>query len=263
MHNPIPAILVFAALSSAASSCLAQDGFPVDVVMRQSTETVLRQGSASSSSETAPIFGGNLGSRAKHASYSLLLPGWSQLRSGHNYRAAFFLGVEAAIWTSFAVFKVQGSTREDTYQEYATQFAGISSGDRNDDYWRTVGNYRSSEEYNEDRRRDLRIGLDPEGPEYSGTDAWRWQSEARYDEYNDLRRDANSAYDNADFVVVLALVNRLIAFVDAMRSGPPSLDEEGSSEQHLLNAGGFGMDVQLGPDWSGGVSSSFTLSRGF
>ena len=263
MRTPIPAFLVLALLVGTVSYAFAQDRVSVDVVMRESTELVLQQSGSVSGTETAPVFGGDLGARAKHASYSLLLPGWSQLRSGHNYRAAFFLTAEAAIWTSFAVFKVQGNSREDTYQDYATQFAEISSGDRDDDYWRTVGNYRSSEEYNEERRRDLRIGLDPEGPEYDGSDAWRWQSESRYDEYNDLRRDANSAYDNADFVIVLALVNRLVAFVDALRSGPPGLDETGSSPQHILNAGDFGMDVQIGPDWSGGVASSFTLSREF
>ncbi len=241
----------------------AHAGGSIDHVMRESTEIALDPSATNASTETAPVFGGDLGGRLKHASLSLVLPGWSQLRSHHNYRAAFFLTVEAAIWTSYAVFEIQGHSREDRYQEYAERFAGVTAADRDDDYWRTVGNYRSSEEYNEDRRRDLRAGLDPEGPEYTGSDAWRWQSETRYDEYNFLRRDANGAYENADFVLVLALVNRLIAFVDAMRSGPPDYDGEGSGEEHMLNAAGFGMDVQVGPDWNGGVASSFTLSRSF
>ncbi len=264
MRSVLGASLVVLVLMTAMVPPAAAAGTPLEVVMRESTELALNPGGENPSPETAPIFGGNLGGRVKHASLSLVLPGWSQLRSGHSYRAAFFLTAEAAIWASFAIFQVQGHQREDRYQEYAVQFAGVTPGERDDNYWRTVGNYRTSEEYNEDRRRDLRVGLDPEGPEYQNGDAWRWQSEARYDEYNFLRRDANGAYDNADFVLVLALVNRLVAFVDAMRSGPPSAsDDSDASNRHMLNAGGFGMDLQVAPDGSGGMASSFTLTRGF
>lgn len=254
-------VLALASLLFGIGSARADDGGRLSSMMRESTQRAVAQQSETSP-VTAPVFGGEIGARLKHASHSLLLPGWSQLRSHHKYRAAFFLTAEAAIWTSFAVFKVQGHSRENTYQDFAVQFAGIAPGSRDDNYWRAVGVYRDSDAYNEDRRRDLRIGLDPSGPEYLGGDAWQWQSEARFEDYNALRRDANSAYDNADLVVVLALVNRLVSFVDAMRSGPP---QEGgdSSPDHLLNAGGFGMDLGVGPDLNGGVASSFTLSRSF
>jgi len=253
--------LALLTLLAGLGSARADDGGRLSSIMRDSSDRAVAQQSHPDH-VTAPVFGGEIGARLKHASHSLLLPGWSQLRSHHNYRAAFFLTTEAAIWTSFAVFKVQGHSRENTYQDYAVNFAGISPGSRDDSYWRALGVYRDSDAYNEDRRRDLRIGLDPSGPEYAGGDAWQWQSEARFEDYNALRRDANSAFDNADLVVVLALVNRLVSFVDAMRSGPPQ-NEGDDAPNHLLNAGGFGMDLGVGPDANGGVASSFTLSRSF
>ena len=253
--------LTIAILFAALSTARADDGGRLSSLMRESTQLAVAQ-QTSESHVTAPVFGGQIGTRLKHASHSLLLPGWAQLRSHNNYRAAFFLTAEAAIWTSFTVFKVQGHSREKSYQNYAVNFAGITPGSRDDNYWRALGAYRDSDAYNEDRRRDLRIGLDPSGPEYTGGDAWQWQSEARFDDYNALRRDANSAYDHADLVIVLALVNRLVSFVDAMRTGPSS-SESDEAREHLLQAGGFGMDLSVGPDWGGGVASSLTLSRSF
>jgi hypothetical protein len=261
MRVKLTIALMSAILLAALGSARADDGGRLSSLMRESSQIAVAQ-QTTESQVTAPVFGGEIGSRLKHASHSLLLPGWAQLRSHHTYRAAFFLTTEAAIWTSFAVFKSQGHSRENSYQEYAVNFAGIDAGSRDDNYWRSLGSYRDSDAYNEDRRRDLRIGLDPSGPEYAGGDAWQWQSEARFEDYNALRRDANSAYDHADLVVVLALVNRLVSFIDAMRSGPPSSESDGTQD-HLLQAGGFGMDLGVGPDWSGGVASSLTLSRSF
>jgi len=254
-------VLMTTILCTALGSARADDSGRLSSLMRESSQIAVAQ-QTSEDHVTAPVFGGEIGTRLKHASRSLLLPGWAQLRSHDNYRAAFFLTAEAAIWTSFAVFKAQGHSRENSYHEYAVSFAGIAPGNRDDNYWRSVGNYRDSSAYNEDRRRDLRIGLDPSGPEYAGGDAWQWQSEARFEDYNALRRDANSAYDHADLVVVLALVNRLVSFIDAMRTGPASSESDGGQD-HLLNAGGFGMDLGVGPDRGGGVASSLTLSRSF
>lgn len=256
-------LLLFLVAGLAINPAWAQDDGRLYSMMRESTEVALNQ-QDQGAQPTAPVFGSDLGSRFKISAYSLVLPGWSQLREGYSYRGAFFLTVEAAIWTSFIIFEVQGNSREDSYQQYAEYFAGVNPGDRDDDYWRSVGVYRSNEEYNEDLLRDERAGIDPEGSPYGGNDAWLWQSELRFDEYNALRRDANSAYDNAQMVLVFALVNRLVAFLDAMRIAPSDgSDEAQVGQKHMFQAGGVGIDVGLGPHPEGGISSSFSLSQSF
>jgi hypothetical protein len=175
--------------------------------------------------------------RLGHASFSLLVPGWSQFRAGHNTRGAVFLGAEVVIWSTWAFSRAQGSYREDRYVEFAQQFAQVQSSDHDDDYWRAVASYRSSDEFNVDVRRDERADLDPERGEVGPADAWSWQSERRFEEFKQLRADSISAYDRADFVLVFALVNRLVSFVDALRSGP--------ADANLIELGNTGLNLKL------------------
>jgi hypothetical protein len=166
------------------------------------------------------MFSGRTWQRVKHASWSLLIPGWSHYRANQYGRAAFFAGAEAAIWISYGVFKSQASRREETYKDFAMQFAGVRSRDHEDGYWRSVGEYLSNEDYNEVVRRDLRAGIDPEGPEYVYPDDWLWRSEVRFDEYRELRAEANDADHRADLTLTWAIINRVVSFVDALRSAP-------------------------------------------
>ncbi len=202
-------------------------------------------------------FQGDRLKRVGHGAWSLLIPGWSQLKSGHTNRAIAFASAEAAIWTSYIVFKVQGRKRQDSYQEFATLFAGVDAGDRNDDYWRALASFDNSEQYNNTVRRDERVGIEPDGPLYVGPDAWRWTSERRFREYRILRGDSIDAFDRATFVTLFALVNRVASFVDAVRSGPPGTENAANARLH-----GLGLDLQLDPDTFQPVTN-VTLSRTF
>jgi hypothetical protein len=175
--------------------------------------------------------------RVRHGFWSLLIPGWSQFRAGHTTRGFIFLSIEAAVWTSYIVFESQGQQRENAYEDYAVQFAQVQGTDRDDDYWRAVASYRTSDEYNEVVRRELRAGTDPDGGEYTGEFAWRWQNERRFDDYQELRRSSNEAYDSASMVLMFALINRAAAFVDALR--------DGGGEPTQADADLVGMDVKL------------------
>jgi hypothetical protein len=199
---------------------------------------------ASGASTKVNVFSGRTWRRVKHASLSLIVPGWSHYRADQKGRAFFFLGAEAAIWTSYTIFEVQGHRREDAYKDFAMQFAGVAAGNHDDAYWKAVGNYLSNEDYNEVVRRDLRAGIDPEGPEYFVPEDWLWRSPDRFDEYGLLRSDSNNAYHNADLVITWAIINRIVAFVDALRSAP--LDE---TQPMGLPPEGLSLDVDVDPSW--------------
>lgn len=194
--------------------------------------------------------------RVRHGLFSLLLPGWSQYRAGHQGRAIGFASTEAVIWGTWIFSRLQGDYRTDQYEDFAAQFAGVQdAGSRNDDYWRAVGRYGDVEEYNNRVRRDNRaaaleqefngepvtIGLNDGtiGPE----DGWTWSSELRQSEFRSRRGDAQSAYDRARLVLLFALVNRIVSFADAVRSGPAGSDETGV----LLRAGGLELGLDVDP----------------
>jgi len=157
--------------------------------------------------------------------YSLLLPGLGEYALGHHDRAKVFFVAEGAIWTSYAIFQVQGNHRKDLYQEFAHVNAGVPQ--RNDDeFYRIIGNYVSSDgpfSANEQIRREARANYPDDRAKqeeyyqehsYTGDDTWTWQSQALLDTYQDMRDASESAYHKSDFSLGLAIANRLISVVD-------------------------------------------------
>ena len=209
--------------------------------------------------------------RVGHASWSLVVPGWSQFRAGNTGRGIFFASLEAAIWTVFGVSKAQGNQRENTYQDFARNFAGVDGGDRDDGYWSAVGKYKDSEEYNERIRRDNRaaaeeqalngedvtVGIDDGVIGADGT--WSWTSGTRLLEYRELRADAQTAYDRADAMLFFAVVNRLVAFIEAFRSGGSSSPDNGVE---LYERAGFELGLEVDPNPLR-PSGALTLGRSF
>ena len=157
--------------------------------------------------------------------YSLLLPGLGEYALGHHDRAKVFFVAEGAIWTSYAVFQVQGSHRKDLYQEFARVNAGVAKRD-DDEFYRIIGNYVSSDgafSANEQIRREARANYPDNRAQqeeyyqehaYTGDDTWTWQSQASLDTYQDMRDASLSAYHKSNFSLGLAIANRLISVVD-------------------------------------------------
>ncbi len=51
--------------------------------------------------------------------YSLLIPGGGQVYTGSKTKAAFFIGVEAALWVGYFSFHSDGQKKQDQYIDYA------------------------------------------------------------------------------------------------------------------------------------------------
>lgn len=174
------------------------------------------------------------GRKAKAGFLSLLLPGAGQFYNGDRKKAFIFAGVEVAVWASYFTFDVMGDNRSETYREYAGIYAG-AAGEHNDKYWQVVGRYMDSDAYNEAVRREARAtGQSAAGLVGTG-DAWQWRNNDHLRTYQDLRADANRAYDRRDFMTLFAIVNRAVAVFDAVRS---SVDDR-------LSTRVLGFDVAL------------------
>jgi hypothetical protein len=167
----------------------------------------------------------NLGRKAKAGLLSLILPGAGQFYNGDRTKAFVFAGVEAAVWASYLTFHIQGENRTDTYREYAGIYAGIT-GEHNDRYWQSVGRHMDSDAYNEAVRREARaLGEEPAAL-VTGDQVWQWRTSSNLRTYQELRADANRAYDRRDFMILFAIVNRAVAVFDAIRN---SVDEKMSA----------------------------------
>ncbi len=182
---------------------------------------------AQASAAVDPAQGGRPPGRLKILGLSLLVPGLGHRALGLTNRSYAFMGAEATIWGAFGVFEAQGKIRKDSYVEMAHIFGGVrDASGRDGEYYRLLGSYRTSEDYNDEVRRDARAryGDDLQGradyfEQHRIRDdlVWSWSSRDDWDRYQDKRRGSNEAYKRAGTMIGLAVANRLLAAVDALR----------------------------------------------
>ncbi len=246
-HLRMPAVLVGA---MAAMLSLAGPAAPADLL--QAEQAVFGAG-ASATWRGTQIGGtgiggvrrapgeegsGNLGRQVKAGLLSLLLPGAGQYYNGDAQKAYIFAGAEAAVWATYLTFHLQGNSRTDTYQEYAGIYAG-TQGEHADAYWRAVGRYMDSDAYNEAVLREARAYGQQPGGLVSPEAAWQWRNTDHLRAYQQLRADANRSYDRRNFMTLFAVVNRVAAVYDAVRS---SVDDKMN-----LNVLGLRIEMDVSP----------------
>ncbi len=156
---------------------------------------------------------------------SALLPGLGETYAGHPDRAKFFYAAEAAIWTTFGIFRVQASQRKERSIEYA-EVNGGAPGDGDSDYYEHIGFWLSIDEWHDIVRRDARAAYpdDPAAQEayfqefkrYDESDSWNWEDDDTRLRYRQLRSESESAYRNARLAVGAAVLNRLVSMADAL-----------------------------------------------
>jgi hypothetical protein len=166
-------------------------------------------------------------SRLKVIGLSLLLPGLGHYSIHHTTRGGAFMAADLGIWGGFSGFRLQGHLRRKSYVEMAHLFAGVPSADgRSDEYYRLVGQFPSSDIYDEEVRRDARnlYGNDLQARDayYNAhkipvDQVWQWGSDADWTRYKNKRNASQSSYKRARYLLGLAVANRLLAAVDAMR----------------------------------------------
>ena len=158
---------------------------------------------------------------------TLLLPGLAQYRLGEKGRGIAFMTVEAALWTGFLGYRIQGWNREDTYREMADLYAGVAEGaPLDDDFYKTIASWPSSDLYNEFvvRRLARTEGGDDleareawyEANKVQGNETWNWSSDVARQEFATKRSDAQNSFKKSRNMIGLAVVNRVVAMIDAV-----------------------------------------------
>ena len=209
-------------------------------------------------------------SKSKALLLSTVLPGAGQYYAGRTTRAKVFFLAEAAIWTGFVVFQVQGHLRQDSYIEYAELTAGVDAEDKPEEFYRALGQYMRSDpgpsSYNEDIRREARA-LYPDDRQaqerylqengYFGGDAWEWQSAEDQAHYKSLRKKSLFSFEKATYMLGLAVANRVIAAMDAARSVAKSSKQRDQSQ-------GFRLEMRSDPGSPGSAPGMMLcLTRDF
>lgn len=187
--------------------------------------------------------------------YSLLLPGLGQQYAGRVERARLSYVIEGAIWTSFAVFRLQSAAQKDRFIEYAQRVGSVNPSGKDDEYWRLIANYERSEgdagSANEFVRRQARA-LYPDDRAaqqayeqangYFGDMAWDWQTSDNLVRYKQLRSRSIDSHDRGRYSIALALVHRVISVIDVARIARiENRAEESGQNRALEPRGQFGL----------------------
>ncbi|NIM19546.1 MAG: hypothetical protein GTO51_04100 [Candidatus Latescibacteria bacterium] len=179
--------------------------------------------------EMRPFEAGGEVSQGKAVLYSLLLPGLGDYYLGRHGRARVFILTEAAVWTSFIVFEVQGYVRREGYKEFAVSFAGITGMDHSDDYYRLLTRFNSSREYEEAIKMDGRYELFPNADRsaldnyylthrVSDFEPWEWPSDQKRREYRGIRKGSRQAFRRAIYSIAAAAANRVVSSLFALKA---------------------------------------------
>ncbi len=217
-------IAVLSGLLAPAADAAAS---PIELAMRAELEELRLEAPDDAGAAGAEPGARNV-TRSKAFLRSLLVPGWGQHYAGNKTRSKIFLGVEAAIWTSFIVFKARETLRTDEFEEFAGAYADVDPAGKDEEYYRILTIFNSSDEYNTAVRADARAIYGTQASEaksryiadnsYSGDREYRWQSNDRRLDYRIIRNDARDSGQRADFSLVAAVLNHAISAVEAAKS---------------------------------------------
>ncbi len=145
--------------------------------------------------------------------YSLLLPGMGELYAGDYSIGQYLTVADGVFWGLVAGFNVYGDWEKDNYISFAASYGGVDTDGKDDDYFATIGDYSSSEQYNtiQELNRDFRN-------RYTGeANAWKWRSEEDRRAYRNSWVSSEKAYNNVRFAVGALVLNRLVSAINATR----------------------------------------------
>ena len=144
---------------------------------------------------------------------SLILPGWGEISVGRSTRSKSFIIAEGLLWSSFATLKIYSHWKQNDFEDYAIERAGVNSTGKAKSYYSDIGNFNNIFEYNEEKRRFRQYD------EVYPVDAdhfWEWKNEADLSRFDELRSSSELASRNATLVVGGILVNHILSAIDAV-----------------------------------------------
>lgn len=156
---------------------------------------------------------------------SALIPGTGEWLLGDKTKAEIFLWLDGAIWLSYFGLAWYGNSKEQDARLFAVKSAGADLNQKKDEYYKLLENYDNSEEYNAVVRREARYQY-PDSLEaqkeylqkngYFGKAAWAWDSDSARFVYFEKRRSARITLHQANLVLGVILINRLVSVFDCL-----------------------------------------------
>lgn len=145
---------------------------------------------------------------------SALMPGAGEYYVGNKSKAKYFFTADILTWFGFAAYRTYGNWKKDDMIKFAADRASASLEGKSDEFEDWVGFYDDIDDFNQaGRETDPDRAFLPDTP----SNHWRWQSKTDRTTYIDIKGDYRMYHRNANFMLGVALVNRIISVIDVVR----------------------------------------------
>ncbi len=216
---------------------------------RTGEDTSPGKGEKKNEAPRSTVVSGNK-SVVKAAALSALVPGGGQYYNGHRKKARYFFVAEALTWLGYVSFKTYSNWKEEDYVNFAATHANAQLDGKSDEFIAYVGFYDNIRDYN-----DFGRAFDPEREYLFDTpeNHWEWQSYEDRKAFREIKNRSREADRRADFMIGVAVVDRIISIIDAVRDArrdsrrldPEFSGSEGTSFRFSVNPFKSGRQVSL------------------
>ncbi|HSD64238.1 MAG TPA: hypothetical protein VLB50_10585 [Ignavibacteriaceae bacterium] len=145
--------------------------------------------------------------------YSLLLPGMGELYAEGYSSGKYFTIAEGTLWGVFIGMNRYANWQRDRYKAYAVTNAGITNDGKNADFYATIADYTSVEQFNDAQalNRDFAKMYNVE------TDYWSWPTTEQRRTYRGMWSSSEQTFNDIRFVVGALILNRVASAINAVR----------------------------------------------
>jgi hypothetical protein len=140
---------------------------------------------------------------------SLLVPGMGELYAGSFETGKYHLIAEGGLWLTYSGFRMHSNSLLQDARSFAQNHAGADFNNKDDQYSVNIGNFATTEEYNDakNRNREYDFVYQPAQTEYQ----WNWDSDANRLKFKELRIRSGEVKNNSKFVIGAIVVNHILS----------------------------------------------------
>ena len=125
----------------------------------------------------------------------------------------YFTVADGVLWGTFAGMNVYANWQKDRYISYSQSNASVSSEGKDEDYYATIGEYSSIDQYNDEKALERNFDEMYKTEKYF----WKWNSSAEQKNYKSMWVSSEQTFNDVRFVVGALLLNRVISAINAVR----------------------------------------------
>jgi len=184
--------------------------------------------------------------------YSVLLPGMGELYAESYSSGKYFTIAEGALWGVFIGMNSYANWQKDRYKSFAASRAGIDINGKDDEYYGTISNYVSIEEYNNEKAIERSFDEMYNPSQYF----WDWGNQANREQYRSMWLSSEQTFNDVRFVVGAMILNRIASAINAVRLVAAYNKNTGTETSWNLSAGISG-PVSLPPSITINVQKNF------